>query len=508
MSFLRISKQILAYSNWMNKARSKIENIILKDSGNRNFKYYTLLQSNSYYQMYYQNVLRGKNLTFQQLDQNQKKQFNGMVQDILNNLQERISDITGQLNEKTWILKNYINETYIPQEDDEKYEQVLTLFNHYKPRKQMTKKDIKQYRDYSQLYDAVSKFLTMQNVYQFAKSQCKLICTAGSFSCFRVDSFQQGKILFNQTGWCVKARGYFDNYGAPYYLVFSGQKRVALIHLDSAQCKDVSDNTISPDSVSNDFIKMLGVLFQSQNNSQFLIDNDFEGYQSYYIDNCIDQIDSFVDILNQVIYNQDFQHIYWIIRGLNDKGKLFTLLQQNSSFKEELQGVLKAGETDDRQFQQVIEYLVAQQVKLQYPTSAMYIIANDDSVTMWQKLWKNNQTEEIDYNYDQLVLSTYSILKHELENGYQLSRFDVEQAKYVLEDFTKQIDSVEGAKKFLSMFYYDTSEQLEELLEYIFDYLDITEQQKEYLEEYKDAYIKKEAFDSYPTLPGLEEYMK
>ena len=137
MNILLIAKQVFAYSNWMNKARSKIENIILKDLTNSNFKYYTLLLSDTYYQTYYSLNFRNKNLEYSQLNDQQKQAFNGMVQNILNELQKKISSITKQLNEKTWILKNFINENYIPSQDDQKFEQVLSLFNHYKRKEKM-----------------------------------------------------------------------------------------------------------------------------------------------------------------------------------------------------------------------------------------------------------------------------------------------------------------------------------------------------------------------------------
>ena len=346
----------------------------------------------------------------------------------------------------------------------------------------------------------------MQNVYDYANSQCKRICSAGHYSCYRVDNFEQGRILFNKTGWCVKGHEYFDQYGAPYYIVFSGQERIALIHLDSEQCKDVSDNPIYGDGVNSQFFKMLGALFESQNNGQFLIGNDFEGYAPYYIDNCIDQVDQFLDIVADAIYESDFQHIQYILEALDSKNKL-SIIEQNEDVKQNLKYKLDKGETDDRDFQHLVQFCVENEIKLSYPVTANYIIAQSDSVEMWKKLWKNNQKQDIDYDYQQLVLSTYRILKYELENGFQLSRFDVEQAKYVLQDYTDKIDSVQGAKKFLSMFYYETSEQLQQLIEYIFDYLDLTEQQKEYLEQFKQQYKKKEAFDNYPTLPGLEEYV-
>lgn len=469
-----------------------------------NMFFHNYLQFNLY--EYWHKNFYGKNLTFNQLNDQQKQMLNKMIDILLDALQQNINQITKQINQKSWVLKNFINNTYIPDEDNQKYQEALTLFNHYKKRKQMVKKDIKQYKSYSELYDAVSKFLTMQNVYDYANSQCKRICSAGHYSCYRVDNFQQGKILFNKTGWCVKGHDYFDQYGAPYYIVFSGQERIALIHLDSEQCKDVSDNPIYGDGVNSQFFKMLGALFESQNNGQFLIGNDFEGYASYYIDNCIDQVDQFLDIVSDAIYESDFQHIQYILEALNRKNKL-SVIDQNEDVKQKLKDKLDEGETENRDFQNLVQFCVENEIKLSYPITANYIIAWSDSVEMWKKLWKNNQKQDIDYDYQQLVLSTYHILKYELENGYQLSRFDVEQAKYVLQDYTKQIDSVQGAKKFLSMFYYETSEQLQQLIEYIFDYLDLTEQQKEYLEQFKQQYKKKEAFDNYPTLPGLEEYV-
>lgn len=504
MNILLIAKQVFAYSNWMNKARSKIENLILKDLTNSNFKYYTLLLSDTYYQTYYRLNFRDKNFEYSQLNDQQKQAFNGMVQNILNELQKKISSITKQLNEKTWILKNFINENYIPSQDDEKFEQVLSLFNHYKRKEKMIKKDIKQYSSYSELYNEVSKFLIRQNVFEFANKECDKICSAASFTCYKVDNFQQGKILFNQTGWCVKGSGYFHSYGPPYYIVFEGDKRYALIHLDSQQCKDINDDPINPENTGPYFFTMLAELFDKQNNSQFLNENDFQGYEPFYINWCEDHIENLIDFICDFIDNATFEKILEVLDDLNKHNKLqSTLSAHNNKVRIYLDDALKAGEPDDYDYRQLIYFLVSNEVKLYYPDMVMYMILEKDDVDLWISLNKCNQNYDIPYDYDQYIIGTNDIFRHEIENGFTVSLYDFDKIIGILQERTDMIDSVEGAEKFLDIMRYDSATQLKQICQNCFDELYLTQQQQDYLWQYYQKVAKKEAFNQLPDLPGL-----
>lgn len=495
-----IAKQIFAYASYLNKAKPKIQNMLLN---NTLMFFHNFLSFNSY--EYWDKYFKNKHLKFNQLNDEQKKMLKIMVDQLMNALQESINYITNDMNEKTWILKNFINGTYIPDEDDQKYKELLDLFNIHKRKKEIVKKDIKLYSSYSELYNQVYKYTIKQNVYQYAKKYCKKICSHGIFECYKVINYQQGKVLFSNSGWCVKGKEYFQEYGAPYYLVFKNQERFALIHFDSNQCKDLSDHAVDP-YTSNDFIKMLGVLFETENNGEFLTQQDFEDYQYLYIKYC-DQIDNLIESICYVIDESDWQSILNILKILNDKNKLVSLLQTNSQLNECLTTAIKYNDFDKSDYQNLIGFLIANEIKLQYPDSAIYIAAESDNVNMWSSFWKNNLSENFNQQYDDVVLSTYNILKYQIDNGYQISIFDIEKIKYVLNDYTYLIDSISGVEKFLKMFDY-WQDQLQELCQQIKKQLDLNQQQQYLLDKYCQKIKAKKEFDNYPNLPGLQQYMK
>jgi len=88
------------------------------------------------------------------------------------------------------------------------------------------------------------------------------------YTMYRIDNYDQGRVCFADSGWCVQDELYFDDYGPPYFMITRGNKRVALLHADSMQAMDVHDNPLTYEVVKP-FEKLFNqVMFAELNNNE------------------------------------------------------------------------------------------------------------------------------------------------------------------------------------------------------------------------------------------------
>lgn len=82
----------------------------------------------------------------------------------------------------------------------------------------------------------------------------EVVATNGNIKLYRINKFDaEGDICFANSGWCVQHKHMFDTYKPPYYMATEmrdgKEKRLALMHVDSKQIKDVHDRQVSGDIV-------------------------------------------------------------------------------------------------------------------------------------------------------------------------------------------------------------------------------------------------------------------
>jgi len=133
-----------------------------------------------------------------------------------------------------------------------------------------TKEALKIYNKAKQLGDTpnVSEFNSPGDILRKFKEEkegsdydnvAKLVGTDGEYKMYRIDNWDEGKVCFADSGWCVRNENFFNEYQPPYYMVTKGKKRYALMHPDAHQVKDVYDNSLTYEKAKpiEKFIKML-----------------------------------------------------------------------------------------------------------------------------------------------------------------------------------------------------------------------------------------------------------
>jgi hypothetical protein len=116
-------------------------------------------------------------------------------------------------------------------------------------------KDISHYSSPGEIRKAVEDIEGEKKENKDYEANAFLEFTEGNMKVYRISTWEQGKICFADSGWCVQQQNYFEDYQPPYFMVTevrNGQeKRLALIHRGSFQIKDVHDDPIvAPEEIA------------------------------------------------------------------------------------------------------------------------------------------------------------------------------------------------------------------------------------------------------------------
>ena len=104
-----------------------------------------------------------------------------------------------------------------------------------------SKKPIDQYKSFSDLYDDISDDEEERSYGDVAE----LVAEEGRFKMYRIDNWEQSEFCFKDSGWCVRYKENFDEYGPPYFMVTKGNKRYALLHEENNEAKDVTNTPLT-----------------------------------------------------------------------------------------------------------------------------------------------------------------------------------------------------------------------------------------------------------------------
>ena len=140
------------------------------------------------------------------------------------------------------ILNWFLNGKIRLPEDIETTREALTIYNNAKQQGQT--KPVSEYGSPGEIRREHESESDDPNDYG---NIAELVAQDGEYKMYRIDDYDQGKICFADSGWCVKDEEHFDEYDPPFYMVTKGKKRYALLHKDSYSAKDVYDDSLTMD---------------------------------------------------------------------------------------------------------------------------------------------------------------------------------------------------------------------------------------------------------------------
>jgi len=116
------------------------------------------------------------------------------------------------------ILSWFLNGKIILPEDIETTKEALTIYN--KAKQDGPVKSASEYDSPGQIRREIENNVTNLN-YDVAE----LVDQDGEFKMYRIDDYDtQGKICFENSGWCVQHKNHFLEYGPPFFMITKGKK--------------------------------------------------------------------------------------------------------------------------------------------------------------------------------------------------------------------------------------------------------------------------------------------
>lgn len=527
-SILKLSSLILSYSKFIGRLSNVLEKEILSQFSVKNYN---------------------------ELSEDDKLKFNEILEDKLDDAEYEIRKITKNQNYMSWIVKNISNGYFIMWEDSDKFKELLDNFDKLKrsPVLKNIEKDINKYKNFAELHEVVED-AKEDELYFEAIKKIHPIITNGSYQLYKLTDYDSSRPLLNKTGWCVKGEKFWNYYNPPFYLITKNNKRYALVHLDSRQCKDIHDEEFLENEIDNDFIKLLEELFVKENNGNIIFDEDFSSF-SYMFFNDIKSNDEKVKILSnmdskdisdlisngcdvtikdskgeyfyekekfdmeedlfeelfdlRILFNLiglyyamffgDVEKIYKILDSFNKDD--FNNLKNNTILLDTLNTILSDLDYDNYAYD-ISNILIDNDINVDYPYSYIYYLLEEDDLTRFKKLAKIllDKDKFYEYNTDEILSSApFDIFEFLIKDGgyYTISLQDITNDNVLNCLNNMKEDLLLEPSEFLNYFYYENADELEEII----NSLDLDEEQYEALLPFVEKLRKKEIFEQTPDLP-------
>lgn len=133
-------------------------------------------------------------------------------------------------------------------EDDNKVKEALRLFEKVKNRPEIEKKDINQYKQYSDLAKAIEPFKDKGGVREEQRKKAeegvKKIDEIDGYGLYLIKNYDGAHWIAQGTEWCISDQSAYEDYAqnGPIYYFSQGEDPYALYHFASGQFKDIYDD--------------------------------------------------------------------------------------------------------------------------------------------------------------------------------------------------------------------------------------------------------------------------
>lgn len=226
----RVAREIVA-AKWSNSLKTFYEDQIIKNEFNLN--------------------------VYEDLNESQVVELQQKLQPFMNQVEERVQQIAKNFTNKKddvpvykWIV-SVLRDNNIDILSDESYFEIETSCKNFKEYKKFldnNKQDFHKYKTFSALNDVVLPYIKLQKANEKSIEGFEKVGKAGEYVILKLTDYAKSVKLFDKPGitWCVKSKSFWDNYGAPYYLVMVKYQPYYLINFNSSQFSDPSQGKKEP----------------------------------------------------------------------------------------------------------------------------------------------------------------------------------------------------------------------------------------------------------------------
>ncbi len=161
-------------------------------------------------------------------------------------MKKHVEGLTTNPTYRSWVYRMLANRKLSFPEDVSKTQDVLKKFDKVKTSGNFTaNKNIMSYNTFGELHQVVSDFQYGKATHKTADYNGNpVVAERDGWKIVELDDYERAKPLLEKTGWCVRDKEWWDNYETPYHLISKNDVIKLLMHIPSAQLKDVHDDPV------------------------------------------------------------------------------------------------------------------------------------------------------------------------------------------------------------------------------------------------------------------------
>lgn len=185
---------------------------------------------------------------YNKLTDKQKSGLQEYISDRKKEIEKQINEITNNPQYISWIYNLLSLKKLIFPEDIDKTKSVLLKYTKIKLSELFPKeyKNILEFKSFGELFKIVSEYskeLSSGNrVIDFGNNE--VVYNQKGIKIVKLMKYNDCDYLTKDTGWCIQQENYFNHYKPPFYMIVQNDKKIALLHLESQQFKDIHDEPI------------------------------------------------------------------------------------------------------------------------------------------------------------------------------------------------------------------------------------------------------------------------
>lgn len=205
---------------------------------------------------------------YNSLTDEEKHKLSTHIKQRMDETKKQVNEITTNPQYQSWIYNLLLTKNIKLPEDAQKTKNLLLNYEKIKRSSNFPNdlKNILKFKTFSGLHIIVSEYskeLSSGKKVLDAGNN-KVIYDENGVQIIQLDEFDDALFLLNKTGWCVQQRHFFYQYGAPYYLFVEDGQKVALLHINSHQIKDIHDEPLSSEDMSSELYDAIMWLFDNK----------------------------------------------------------------------------------------------------------------------------------------------------------------------------------------------------------------------------------------------------
>jgi hypothetical protein len=185
---------------------------------------------------------------FSQLSDIEKTDLQQKIENRKKEISSQVNKITSDVTYQSWIYDLIINKSVNLPEDSEKLEELLNKYtiNKRKPDFPSDGKNINRFKSFGDLWGVVENYINKDSEeIDEGMGNNKIIYNNSPWMIVELNNFNESQCITKKSGWCIKGEEAWNDYKPPFFVLYYRGKKFGLVHFETEQIKDISDEPIT-----------------------------------------------------------------------------------------------------------------------------------------------------------------------------------------------------------------------------------------------------------------------